>query len=379
MSAKGKNVKITILGPLLGLAIAAIFTFLSLATNIIDPLDYAFHDLLFKVKISPQKTLLNVGVSFSASNTNVSDAISIIGIDEKTLQLYGRWPFSRSHHGDLINTFSRIKDQTQRENALLLDILFFENTTDPEGDRKMIQAMKDSGEVFVESRFDFGENAPLSDEEFRSRLAAIEEKGGLIHDVGGNWQDMAPFYTLEMPLTDIALEAKGSGHASFVIDPDGKIRKQPLVAKYTYTIDELRIDDISGNPAASLKPYERFIWIDKDGAIHNIKAALTGPYLDSLAKELAGKAPTKVNPDNTEDQYYVIYKVKDVFLPSITLTLALNYLGKTTKDIDIVIGKHIRIPSPTRYDSGSGARVPYGIQVELMFTTRTAMSRNPAR
>ena len=61
MSAKGKNVKITILGPLLGLAIAAIFTFLSLATNIIDPLDYAFHDLLFKVKISPQKTLLNVG------------------------------------------------------------------------------------------------------------------------------------------------------------------------------------------------------------------------------------------------------------------------------------------------------------------------------
>ena len=42
-----------------------------------------------------------------------------IGIDFRSLDTFGRWPFPRYRFADLVNNFSRIKNQTQRERALV--------------------------------------------------------------------------------------------------------------------------------------------------------------------------------------------------------------------------------------------------------------------
>ena len=70
-------------------------------------------------------------------------------------------------------------------------------------------------------------------------------------------------------------------------------------------------------------------------------------------RQMAASAPLKVEEatDTTPAKsYYVVRKYKDTFLPSITLSLALEYMHKKMSDLEVVLGKYIRIPSPEKFN-----------------------------
>ena len=80
---------------------------------------------------------------------------------------------------------------------------------------------------------------------------------------------------------------------------------------------------------------------------------------------MAAKAPVKIDSSQggSGSGFYLVRKFEDSFVPAITLSLALHYFGKSLSDAEVVIGKHVRIPSPTLYDPDTGERQPYTIQV----------------
>ena len=73
------------------------------------------------------------------------DDIIIVAIDEQSLAQFGRWPWSRRIHGELVNKLTEAGAK-----AIALDILFAEpNVNDPEGDAILAQAIRNSGRVVL--------------------------------------------------------------------------------------------------------------------------------------------------------------------------------------------------------------------------------------
>ncbi len=78
------------------------------------------------------------------------DDILIIGVDEKSLNELGRWPWPRRRHAQLINTLSKTT-----VSAIGLDILFTEpDLSDPEGDDLLAKAIKKNGRVVLPVTFE---------------------------------------------------------------------------------------------------------------------------------------------------------------------------------------------------------------------------------
>ena len=113
-----------------GFVIAAIVVLVFLAltewTTIIDNMEVKVLDVHFRYKDIFRSEEIQEGVKVVQQNPDISSDILIVGIDFRTLSRIGRWPFPRYTHANLINSFTRIQDQNQRERAILLDIFFNE-------------------------------------------------------------------------------------------------------------------------------------------------------------------------------------------------------------------------------------------------------------
>lgn len=126
----------------------------------------------------------------------VSGIVTIVGIDDASLNQYGRWDeWPRELHVDLIN---RLHEAGAR--AIALDIVFPTGTAD---------------------------DAELA--------AAIAEAGNVVQTVvgvGDAYLDGSGVATYErglLPLPELLAASRTSGHANVLLDPDGYIRRMPLV------------------------------------------------------------------------------------------------------------------------------------------------------
>ena len=115
--------------------------------------------------------------------------ITIIAIDEQTLTTFGRWPWRRDIHAELLD---RLTDEQPR--AVALDIIFAEpDTVHPEDDIRLAQAIGRNGKVVL----------PVLMEQAR--------------------QNAIPSETLPVPL--LAEQVAGMGHVHVELDPDGFARR----------------------------------------------------------------------------------------------------------------------------------------------------------
>ncbi len=75
--------------------------------------------------------------------------------------------------------------------------------------------------------------------------------------------------------------------------------------------------------------------------------------LAASSEKMAASAPLKMVEKTDTDpakSYYVVRKYKDTFIPSITLSLALEYMHRKMSDLEVVLGKYIRIPNPEKFN-----------------------------
>ena len=121
-----------------------------------------------------------------------SDDVLIIAIDELSLREYGRWPWSRRIHAELINKLTR-----GGARAIGYDVIFSEaNRNDPDDDRALAAALARSGRVIL----------PV----FHEKMVG-----------GGSLQ-------LTLPLPELTRAAAGLGHVDAQLDPDGIVRRTLL-------------------------------------------------------------------------------------------------------------------------------------------------------
>lgn len=126
-----------------------------------------------------------------------SPNIVVIGIDDDTLASYGKWSqWSRSLHAKAINNL-----KAAGARVIAYDVLFVDSSSD---DQLLATSIANSGNVILAS-------------------AGIEPLPRAPDGVTYN-RTLSPIAPLEQAIS-------GTGHANIVPDPDGKVRRLPLVVK----------------------------------------------------------------------------------------------------------------------------------------------------
>ncbi len=356
-------------GLVIGVLVFLLLLVVLTQTVLIDNLELSVLDFNFRLKNVVRGTRVQEGVTVEQRNPKLSPDILIVGIDEKSLDSFGRWPFPRYTHANLINTFTRIKEQSEREAALFLDIFFVEPSV-PAHDAMLVKSIEENHRVFLETILERVPNAPGTEEEYFARQELLYERYGRIRNISGDWTRVETLHGIYPPLKPYARTARGYGHPNFVEDDDQVYRRQPLIVKSTRLLEEIRLEDLTpaSLTAEERAEYTRLAWIDNQNLFHDVAYPLTAEVIEDLKETMARRAPQKAEDTNKDQEpdtfYHVVRKYKDNFLPSITLALALEYFHKGLADIEVVLGKHIRIPSPEVFNPGTGAWEPYALVVK---------------
>ena len=356
-------------GLVIGLVVFLLLYAVGSGTVLVKGIEQKLLDVNFRFKNSVSATRVQEGVNVIQADPRISPDILIVGIDDRALDKFGRWPFPRYRHADLINAFARIKNQGERERALFIDVFFSEPSEVPEDDALLVSSIRNNGRVFLETVLSPGENAPQTVDEFFAREDVLSTSKGTITNIQGDLSKVSPFYGLEAPpLKPYAAAAYRYGHANFLGDGDQIYRRQPLVAKLSQLIKEIPLDELTPSEPLDTAKFEHLSWIDKNSQVHEVPAPLTPAVISDLKRQMAASAPLKVvEATDTDPQkaFYVVRKYRDVFVPSITLSLALEYMHKNLSDIKVVLGQYILIPGPEKFNVDTQQWEKYTIPVTL--------------
>jgi len=355
-------------GLIIGVVVILLTVGLTRYTSIITNLETKVLDIHFRYKNLFLNETIQEGVSFVEHNPKISPDILIVGVDFRTLTKFGKWPFPRYTHAFLIDTLSRISDPTERERALFIDIFFIEPDNNAINDALLLESIKENGRVFLETVLDEVPPPLSAANEIFQRQTVLYKNYGEIKNINGDWESMIAYPGVQAPLQPYGAVAKGYGHANFLKDSDEVYRRQPLVGKSSQLLKELNLNDLSKDFKINKEAFQRLSWIDKNDQTHNIEYPLNDKILSQLKADMTDKAPLKtVDKDNDgtpEESYYIVRLYQDHFIPSITLSLALEYFNKNLSDIEVTLGKYIFIPHPEYFDMQKKLWVPYKLTIK---------------
>ncbi|MDR1179230.1 MAG: CHASE2 domain-containing protein, partial [Spirochaetales bacterium] len=352
-----------------GFVIAACTIFILLLarqiTSIPGWIELKVLDTHFNLKKTVRSEHIRESVTHEERNPDISPDITIFGIDFASLNAFGRWPFPRYRHANLLDALSNIQNQNDRENAVFMDIFFIEpDTQQAVNDALLTESIQNNGRVFLETVLDLNPPPRGTEEEFFTREEALYADTGSIR-IHGNWERLTPFYGLQPPLIPYGKVAKGYGHANYLEDSDKIYRRQPLVARSSRLLETLKLEDMAPGYTLDRENYEWLCWTDIKGMDRVVPYPVTDAVLSSLRNEMAQNAPVREEDTDgdgkTDISYHTLRKYQDRFTPAVTLSLALNYFGKTFSDIEVVLGSHIRIPSPQYFDTNTESWIPYRV------------------
>jgi PAS domain S-box-containing protein len=152
--------------------------------------------------------------------TRSSDRVAVVEIDDESIALMGRWPWTRSVHAKFLKD---LREHYQPA-AVAFDLLLAE----PEGrkqDESFAREIKAAGNVYLASFFTPFAGARPGTHGDRTRWATGQYAG----DVKWRGKRLAG---LQPPTPDLAAVAAGVGHVNVFPERDGSIRRLPLVMDY---------------------------------------------------------------------------------------------------------------------------------------------------
>ena len=167
-------------GLVIGAIVVGVFLALTYLTPIFDNIELKLLNVHFRLKDRNRQVALQEGAIYEERNIGISPDIVILGIDTNSLNQFGRWPWPRWRHADLVNSLARITEQDTRERALFLDTFFIEPATDAYSDAVLVDAIANNGRVLLETVLT-SEIPPgaAADEYFRRHEIMFENRGRL--------------------------------------------------------------------------------------------------------------------------------------------------------------------------------------------------------
>jgi len=142
-----------------------------------------------------------------------------VDIDDKSIELLGRWPWPRSRLAEVI----RILDGAGPW-GIFVDVLFAEETS-PENDLALVRVFEEAERIFLGVAVEFKDH-DAAGTTAGSNLSLLKS---LSYETAAKGNSRFPKAgRAVIPLSAFVVPAKGIGHISFVPDADGVARHLPL-------------------------------------------------------------------------------------------------------------------------------------------------------
>ncbi len=146
--------------------------------------------------------------------------VVIIGIDDKSLEKYGRWPWERRRVASIIDKLSRMGAK-----VVLVDIIFSEHSKD---DDILARSIKKAGNVILPVVFDFkGEPRMIQDDTLFDNAFPMIRKAD-------NFKIFPPLSAtgILLPVKKLLQSAKALAYINMFPDKDGVLRWEALSIEY---------------------------------------------------------------------------------------------------------------------------------------------------
>ncbi|OGW11921.1 MAG: guanylate cyclase [Nitrospinae bacterium RIFCSPLOWO2_12_39_16] len=146
--------------------------------------------------------------------------IIIAAIDEKSIDMLGRWPWDRDIMADVLK---KLKGLGVR--IIVFDIIFSEAE---KNDTLFSKAMTDAGNVILPVFFEFDSESDIPDEEFISDSSFVNVKNS---DKFNQYNPIGA-KKITTPVSELGKSAIALGYVNTFPDDDGILRWEPLVIEY---------------------------------------------------------------------------------------------------------------------------------------------------
>lgn len=350
---------IRIFAILLALLVFGFFLFLGKFSSfpILHNLETELVDFHFILK----STLLNrnsqqANVFTETRSRKLSPDIILVAIDNRSINTFGKWPFPRSIHAELLNSFTRIQQQDERESSVFLDILFNAVGDKAFDDVTLIESIKDNGRVLLQTQL-LPQAGGEWEDDYNRRFRTLIENYGEITDVRGDLTKVRTFYSIESPLLPYSRAVNSYGHANFSDDFDKIYRRQRLIARYGEKISDIALDELQADVGFKLKGRYHLAWADNRGNMQRLELPLGKVNMEEIRRMIQSNAVPFVDAEGNQSWKLTLYR--DHFVPASTLSLALEYFNKTPADIEVHYGSHVRIPDPMHWNHKKGVWEAY--------------------
>jgi len=155
--------------------------------------------------------------------------VAIVAIDDTSVAQIGRWPWPRTKIAELIDRLSE-----DGAKLIALDIVFLpaEAERAAGNDRLLGEATSRAGNVLYPFYFTMGK--PREDERKAEIPPQILNSSFLLFDDPKKFFDFPPPSAREVfvPTAEICQGARAFGHINILSDPDGIVRRDPLIVEY---------------------------------------------------------------------------------------------------------------------------------------------------
>lgn len=216
MKFEKKHVIYLLVGLFSSLLVFGLYNYTSIIDNLelmgLDGMFYMRNDKPIRVEDVIQK------------NPRLNENIIIIGIDEKAIEKFGRWPWKRRVHAKFLKRI-----QNAKQASIFFDIFFLEYSN-PVDDGLFFTALKRNRNKNIFFDYPFEKKTEAIDIKKIKKKLDIMNKNSF--DLNPTTRFLSSYNYAPLPVEEILKYSKGTGHAVIEEDSDSKFRKVPLVVKF---------------------------------------------------------------------------------------------------------------------------------------------------
>jgi diguanylate cyclase (GGDEF)-like protein len=224
--------------------------------------------------------------------TKSSKDIVLLGIDEASIERYGRWPWPRDRFADLVHYLNR-----GGAKVIVFDILFLESSGNSmDSDARFMQEVRVAENVFLSSMMHnvIDDGSPHAGGAFSvpgSHLMGTQPTTNISVSPGAR---VKRFHEFKLPFSGLAISSRGLGFSNIFPDSDGTTRRLlPFAQAKGFVIPQLSI-------AIALYLLE----------VDSLTVASSGIEMGSLTIPLTAQGDMLINWHGTlEDRTYSTYSV----------------------------------------------------------------------
>ena len=197
--------KKTLIPILIGIVITLLFSALAVIRFLpLERLELLFYDMRYHIR----------------GKTLPPKEVVIIGIDDRSLEKIGRWPWDRSRVASIIDALKELGAK-----VIVMDIILSEPSKD---DDKLEQSIKKAGNVILPVVFDFkGEKKKIEDDVLFDNAFSMIRKMD-------NFKIFPPISarSVLLPLKNLSRSANALAYINMFPDKDGVLRWETLALEY---------------------------------------------------------------------------------------------------------------------------------------------------